>query len=422
MTPEIGRNILVVAALIFLAILGLKKNQDVRLNWAIFYSVLYTSVSLAIINPLCVYFKLWHYNGIENLINMPWDIYFLWVIIWGIIPVLFLSKRSFLIIVLAMIWIDLLLMPKLAEFNIHVLGSNWLIGEGIMLSLVFAPGYLWAYASYHSKWIGLRALFQIITMSLVFVMGLPYILNAYNLIEEINLYWSGLIFQLFLIITFPSLIAVFDLVTKGRGTPFPYDQTKKIVRTGVYGYCRNPIQWSFTLLFIPLSIYYSSFYLLIGSVVSFAYSFGVSDFQEYPDMEKRFGNNWTHYKGKVPKWYFLWKPKYYPKGTIYFDPFCTPCSQIKQWFIKSKAINLEVIDSTKYPGKGILQVTYVDHEGRTYHSVNAIASAFEHINLAMATLGWFMRMPGINHLLQAIIDTMEFSPTNGTNEDSCELP
>ena len=35
-------------------------------------------------------------------------------------------------------------------------------------------------------------------------------------------------------------------------------------------------------------IYHSSYYFLIGSVVSLAYTIGVSDYQEYPDMEKRF--------------------------------------------------------------------------------------------------------------------------------------
>jgi hypothetical protein len=169
-------------------------------------------------------------------------------------------------------------------------------------------------------------------------------------------------------------------------------------------------------MFISLSVYHSNLYLLLGCFFSVAYSFGVSDFQEYSDMEKRFGENWMDYKTNVPKWYFQWKPSNIPVGTIYFDSKCNQCNQIANWFKKSKSINLNVESSSNYLVREILQVTYVDEYGNEYKSINAIACSFDHLNLAFASLGWFMRMPVVKQVLQAIVDSMGFDK----EEESCE--
>ena len=316
-----------------------------------------------------------------------------------------------------MLWIDILIMPELEQIGVILLNKNWLIGELALIIFVFIPSYFWAYASYNNKFNGLRALFQIIVMVAFFLVGLPFFLQTYQVIDLDELGFEPLTFQLFLIITFPSLVAVLDLVKKGEGTPFPFDPTKKLVKTGVYAYCRNPIQWSFTWMFIPLSIYSSSYYFLLGSISSIAYVFGVSDHQESDDMKKRFGSDWVDYQNNVPKWLFLWRPKGIPEGVVFFDTDCDQCSQIRSWFLNSRAINLNIKPASEFPGEMISQVTYVDSHGAEYKSINAIACCLEHINLAYATLGWFMRFPVINLLLQLIIDTMEF----GSDRDQCEI-
>jgi protein-S-isoprenylcysteine O-methyltransferase Ste14 len=252
----------------------------------------------------------------------------------------------------------------------------------------------------------------------VFIIGLPHILSFYELIDGLDYRWDSIQFQILLIIGFPGLVASYDLVTKGKGTPFPYDSTQLLVETGVYAYCRNPIQWSFTMLFIPLSIYHSSPFLLIGFIVSVGYTLGVSDYQEHPDMEKRFGDKWKNYKQHIPNWRFLWKPRHIPEGTVYFDSECSSCSQFRNWFEKQKAHQLVIKSANQFQAGEILQVTYTDHHGNNYKSVEAIAHCLEHINLAYATLGWFMRMPIIRHILQAIIDPMEFPSDSRCNIDN----
>ncbi len=410
MSLELARHILVIFCLGFLAFISLRKKQYVRLNWSIFYSILYTTLSLIIVNYACTEWSLWKFKNAENnALGIPYDLLFIWAVLWGVLPVYVLKTKFIFIIAISLFWIDLLIMPELAGLGVLELNKNWIIGEILLIIGVFLPSYFWAYCFSTSRFIWLRALFQICIMAGVFVIGLPFILKSYGLIDVLNYHVSAIEFQILMIIAFPALVAVVDLVTKGKGTPFPYDKTQQLVTTGVYAYCRNPIQWSFTLLFIPLSIYHSSIYLLFGSVFSVAYVLGVSDFHENADMEKRYGMGWINYIKNVPKWFFQWNPKGIPNGSLFFHPNCHQCVQIKNWFQKRKTYQLEIHNSTEYTKKGIFQVTYVAHNGVEYQSVKAIANGLEHINLAFASLGWFIRMPVIGHFLQMIVNTMDFN-------------
>lgn len=407
-------NIISILLLIFLAYISLKEKQDKKLNWSLFYALLYTITVLPIVNYTCVELDFWKFAN-NNIINLPFDLFFIWTILWAIVPVYFLKGKYIVLTSLLVFWLDILLMPILEKYHILVLNKNWMVGEVLLIVFVFVPSYLWAKINYQNSLVQLRAVFQVLIMTLFFLVILPFTLECYDLIENLDFHFNSIEIQGFFIITLPALIAVKDLVTKGKGTPFPYDKTKFLVTSGVYAYCKNPIQWSFTFMFIPLSIYHQSYYLLLGSVISIAYTLGVSDYQEYQDMEQRFQSDWINYKKNVPKWYFLWKPKQIPMGTIYFDFDCSICNNIKKWFLNKQTINLEIKNSNQYSGKQLLQATYIDYLGNEYKSVKAIAHALEHINLAYASIGWLLRFPVFSFIFQAIIDAMNI------NENTCPI-
>lgn len=289
------------------------------------------------------------------------------------------------------------------------LKNNWYIGEVLLILLVFIPSYYWARVFYLDVNTKFRSLFQVITFACFLFLIIPFMMEHYSLINFSEILINSYIIQLIIIVSFPALIAVYDLTILGKGTPFPYDKTKTLVQTGIYAYCRNPIQWSFTFLFFILCYIFSSYYMLIGAIVSVAYSYGISDFQENIDMKKRYSGDWECYKKRTPKWYFQWKAKDIPRGCIYFDYDCFQCNQFMNWFLNSNCQNLDIKLSSEYPSNNILKVTYIDHQKKEFKSVTAIAFAFEHINLAYASLGWFMRFPIINFILQTIVDSLEIN-------------
>ena len=415
------RNLLVGCTLLFLLFLIMRKKQNKEENWAIFYSTLWVFLSLLGVNWICVELGFWRFTD-ETPALMPYDLLFIWVILWGIIPTLLVKGKQLFIMALVLFLIDLAYMPYLDEYGILELNKGWIIGEVLMIVFVFMPAYLWSGWSLSKTHTQLRSLLQVFCMGFIYCIGIPLITLSYFPVEPNWTKWySPYIFQLGFIIVLPALVAVIDLFEKGRGTPFPYDMTSKLVRTGVYAYIRNPIQWSLTLLFLPLAVGFSSPVLLIGIIVSLAYTFGVSNPQEHDDMEARYGEEWTYYKGAVPAWRFMWKPVAIPRGIIYFQQGCGPCSQVRTWFEKRNPIELEFRAAEDFDGDTMLQVTYYDHRGLPSTSVKAIASALEHINLAWASLAWFIRLPGIGHLLQLIVDSMGYNDQHSLSEKKDRL-
>lgn len=414
-SEEIVMQVLVMACFGFLTTIFIIKKQNRKLNLALFYSFLWTLLSLGIINYFLVYHDLWRFTTKQTLfIAMPLDIYFIWIVCWGIIPFYFFKGKHILIISLAFLWLDIIIMPILEKIEILKLDPNWLIGEVVTLASVFIPSYLWAKFSITNKQLAWRISFQVITMGMILFLVLPFLLFAYQN-KPFILPYNPLIFQLIFIIALPSLIAVRDLYRIGNGSPFPLDPTKNLVKIGVYAYIKNPIQWSFTLLFIPLSILYNEPLLLVGVVVSIAYTIGISNNQENSDMKKRFKKSWISYNQNVPKWRYLWKPTAIPNGTIYFKRECSQCNELKDWFERRKATNLILKYADEHPEK-ITQVTYLDYLGNNHSSVTGFAYAIEHINLCWASLGWFMRLPIITYLLQTIVNAIGFGPL-----EECEL-
>jgi protein-S-isoprenylcysteine O-methyltransferase Ste14 len=401
-TPTEIRTAVLALIFVLLAFFILKKQQSKALNWALFYNFIWLLFTLPLINYYCVGLNLWVFHE-YNSIKMPYDICFIWLFLW-MLPFYICKGKHALIIGLGLFWIDLLLMPFLETQEILSLKPKWVLGELMVLFGAFLPGYLWGKWSFESTALPYRAALQVIVMALLLLCVIPFTVAVYGWGEFHDATWSVLEFQIICILALPALIAVVDLVDKGKGTAFPYDKTQFLVTTGVYAYIKNPIQWSFTVLFIPLSLFYNSYALAMGVFISIAYTIGVSNTQEYTDMKKRFGSSWLQYFKQVPSWYFQFKPKHIPQGTIYFKAQCTPCEALKTWFEKQNTFNLKIAYASTYKGDALKQVTYVHVSGQDYKSIKALAHAFEHIHLGYASLGWFMRSPIVSHVLQIIID------------------
>lgn len=410
------RTILIGICFSLITVFFLKEKQSKKLNWSLFFSFIWILFLLPIVNYFCVEYNLWFFVENNSVIKIPYDILFLWMFFW-MLPFYFFRGKHTIIISLFLFWIDIITMPYLEEIGILKLNKNWLIGEVVLLLLVFIPSYIWAKFYFVKKFLSVRALFQVVIMAAFLLIVIPFSVKVYQTGTFQFQKFSSIYFQIIFMIAFPALVAILDLIEKGKGTPFPYDKTQNLVTSGVYAYIKNPIQWSFTILFIPLAIYHESYLLLLGSVISLAYTIGVSNPQEYEDMKERFGVNWNNYKKSVPSWYFQWNPKQISLGTIYFKKDCNQCEEIKKWFENKKTINLKIDFSENYKGEELLQVTYKNHLGQEYKSVKAIAYALEHINLGYASLGWFMKFPIVSYIIQSIIDALGFSE----EKSSCKI-
>ena len=97
-----------------------------------------------------------------------------------------------------------------------------------------------------------------------------------------------------------SCVAVF--VSRGRGTPAPFDAPREFVATGPYRYVRNPMYIGASLVILgaglwlqsPSIVALSALFILVFHLFVLIY--------EEPTLEDRFGSSYLQYKASVHRW------------------------------------------------------------------------------------------------------------------------
>ena len=97
--------------------------------------------------------------------------------------------------------------------------------------------------------------------------------------------------------------------------------------------------------------------------------------------------------------------------TLYVAEECGPCSQVRAWFEARNTIGLAIVAAEEHPLKSLTRITYDPGDG-TAESVGiaALGRAVEHVNLAWALVGMFVRLPGVSWLLQIVTDASGGGP------------
>jgi protein-S-isoprenylcysteine O-methyltransferase Ste14 len=102
-----------------------------------------------------------------------------------------------------------------------------------------------------------------------------------------------------------AVILFFYSVGKFRaaGTPVPGNRpTTAIVRTGPYGFSRNPIYVAFSLLQLGIAAWINSLWLIATLIVAIALMTTVVIPREERYLERKFGTEYLEYKARVRRW------------------------------------------------------------------------------------------------------------------------
>lgn len=95
--------------------------------------------------------------------------------------------------------------------------------------------------------------------------------------------------------------ALVELWIKGQGTPAPITPTRRLVTTGPYRWCRNPIELGTNMYFFALGIFFDSLVvgilcMIFGLILGTAYIKII----EEKEMLVRFGKPYDEYLHSVP--------------------------------------------------------------------------------------------------------------------------
>ena len=134
---------------------------------------------------------------------------------------------------------------------------------------------------------------------LSYVVG-EFIIPKYTLISLLNI--AGLIG---LITSLALFFSSLNLFNSYKENPTPQTHTKRIIKTGIFAYCRNPMYMAFIL-------FHFSMFLTFENVAYFLSAFGlfiwINNFvipKEERYLIETFGEEYDRYIDAVKKWMFF---------------------------------------------------------------------------------------------------------------------
>jgi protein-S-isoprenylcysteine O-methyltransferase Ste14 len=396
------RSFALLLPLLGAAVAWLRTMPSRRQAGAVFLATLWTLPTLLALHVAAQRFGWWTFafDG-GGIFGIPAELLLGWMLLWGALPALLLSRAPLPMAIALMIAIDLVLMPLCAP--VVQLGARWLTGELVAAAIVLVPAQLLARWTARDVRLGSRVVLQVLLFTGLVLLTIPAVILALTK-SELRFHAQYALSQCAILAAIVGLSAVQELAERGGGTPFPYDAPKRFVRSGVYAYVRNPMQLSTSLLFVLLAATTMNAWLAFAAIVSVAYAAGFAAWDEGADLRERFGDDATRYASAVRNWLPSWRPRIEEPSTIYFAAGCDPCSDMAALLRKLRPRQLRFVPAEEHPAIDLDRVRYETPDGCSEDGIAAIARALEHVHFGWAMIGFAMRLPVARTMLQLIVD------------------
>jgi protein-S-isoprenylcysteine O-methyltransferase Ste14 len=348
--------------------------------------------------------------------GMPLELYLGWVVLWGILPPMVFPRLPLFWCAILMIATDLVGMPLCSAAV--TLGPHWLAGEAAAAAVVLMPALCIARWTFEDRHLYGRAAMQVITSALIFLYFLPelaFVLKSSRgwapLIGMNRVEWQ-LWMQGLLVLAIPGAGAVMEFAERGDGTPIPYDPPKRLVTSGIYRYCANPMQVCCGLTMLAWGVMLQNIWLVLGAGISFLFSAGIANWDEGQDLGARFGGDWKAYRAEVGNWLPRWRPfAAGPPAKLFIAGTCGPCSEVRAWLESRSPIGLEFVAAETLPMGSIQRLRYEAGDGsERVEGVRALGRALEHLNLGWAIVGTTLRLPLVWQFVQLLTDVSGLGP------------
>jgi protein-S-isoprenylcysteine O-methyltransferase Ste14 len=356
-------------------------------------------------------------HGGALVLGMPIELLAGWMLLWGALPVIVAPRVPLVVIVGAALALDLWAMPRCAP--VVMLGSGWLIGEGVALLLCLVPAQLIARWTRDERHLGARATLQVICFAALALWLVPAAVfdrvsggaGGWRVLSSYDTQWFQVALQLVALAALPGVSAVQEFVRRGEGTPVPFDPPHRLVTTGIYAYVANPMQLSAVLTLLAWGALLRNGWVAGASAMVVIYGAGFAAWDERRDLAARFGDRWMAYRHEVHDWFPRWRPSVggEEEARLYVAFTCGKCSEVGAWVQRQRPRGLRIVPAEQYPSHDLWRITYV-HGDSEDTGVAALARALEHMHLGWALAGMFVRLPLIRPCVQAIVDVSGGGP------------
>ena len=139
----------------------------------------------------------------------------------------------------------------------------------------------------------------VILLVVSYVIG-EFIIPKYQLLNLLNLIGvTGLIISL--AIFFTSL----NLFNSYKENPTPQADTKRIIKTGIYAYCRNPMYLAFIAFHFNMFLIFENVAYFFSAIGFFIWINNYVIPIEESYLQEKFGDEYSRYLQAVKKWMFF---------------------------------------------------------------------------------------------------------------------
>jgi protein-S-isoprenylcysteine O-methyltransferase Ste14 len=402
----------------FTATIGLLRHRQPRMFPACLLGALWVAGSLPLVELLNAHARWWSFApGGAVFCGMPLELYFGWIVWWGILPQIALDSLAIGWSAALLTALDVLLMP-------HLFGPLfsprpvWLGGEGVAVLMVLVPALCIARWTADNTHLRARAAMQVAVAGMLFLYLVPQLVftlrpgRGWAPLVEMPGWQRQLGLQALAILALPGVGAVMEFAERGLGTPIPYDPPVRLVSSGIYRYCANPMQLSCALVMLGWAGMVNNAWLLLAAVVAIVYSAGIAEWDESQDLARRFGAEWRQYRAEVRNWLPRWRPYHAgPEAQLYIAATCGPCSELRAWLEARKPVGMAMVDAETLAAGSIRRLRYDAWDGSgAVEGVRALGRALEHLNLGWTIAGIALRLPIVWQGVQLLMDASGLGP------------
>lgn len=406
---------------VMLALAAAWRKPDHRAIAGAILAFVWNLCALFVLHLIAVPARWWSYDAEGGLLlGLPVDLWLAWAVAWGPAAAIAMPRTPLWMVTAIALALDLIAMPLAAP--VVQLGSTWLIGEAVALAICLVPSQLLARWTATDRHLVARASLQAVTFSVLLAVLLPILAiegsssawpgNSSSETSVVVTFVISLAVQLLFVPAIIGLTAVQEFVSRGLGTPVPFDPPRRIVTTGIYAYVANPMQLSAVLFLLSVALLIGNVYVALVGVMAHVYSIGLAGWDEDRDLRERFGEAWSLYRAHTRRWIPRWRPSYGNTAVakLYVASDCGRCQEVASWFRARGTRGLAIVPAETH-GSPLMRITYESVDG-TYAAsgIAAIARALEHVHLGWAMTGFAIRLPVICTAVQLIVDASGGGP------------
>ena len=366
-------------------ILVWKKRSSHRTLVGTFFAFLYGAGTTFITHQIAIHFGWWTYGGDTlMLMGFPVDIWLGGALLFGPVLNLAFPTTTPLYLVLPVIGLHGAVISSIEP--LVYAGNGWFLGTLLVFIIAHIPAIYLARWTHEDRLLPLRALLLAIGFGFVAFAVLPSVVmtamgGAWQL-QSIPI-WRIIIGLPVLGLCFVmGLSAVQMFVVHGGGTPIPLDNTKRLVRTGIYAYLVNPMQLCSAAAWVVIGFLIGSIWVACAALMAWVFVVGMVRWHHRHDLLVRFPDGWPEYRANVPEWMPRWRPWVQESATLTYNQDKIIHAKLVGFLKARKALALNYQGYTD--GKLVYQEP---NETQTFTGLSAIAKSLNHINFFWCLFG-----------------------------------